>query len=417
MFEFSSKLVELANLSEANCCSQFALVDRIFECNQAKVLKAFVENKVSSAHLCGSSGYGYGDIGREVIDKVFAQVMGAQSALVRHNFTCGTHALAVCFFGVLRPGDRMLYVTGKPYDSLEEVIGLRGTGQGSLKDFGITYSQVDLSNGKPDYQSIKRECKNAKLICIQRSRGYSLRPSLYIDEIAKLIEIVRQENKNAIIMVDNCYGEFVETLEPCCVGADLCVGSLIKNPGGGIARTGGYIAGNDELIELCASRLTSPGIGCEVGCSLEQNREILLGLFLAPQAVANAVKTAIFCSSLFNLLGFKTFPKATDIRTDIVQSVKLNSHNNLKAFCTGVQAASPIDSYVVPEEWDMPGYNSKVIMAAGNFTMGSTIESSADGPMLEPFVAYFQGGLTYPSGKLCVMNAAANILNQNKGES
>lgn len=408
--EFKPKLIEFANIAEIKCQAQFANIQLIFEQNQKKVLSAFISNRVATNHLFGSNGYGYGDAGRETIDKVFAEVLGAEAAFVRHTFTCGTHALNVCLFGILRPNDHMLCITGKPYDSMEEVIGLRGNGNGSLKDFGIVYSQIELLEGKLDFKAIAEKCKDKKLIYIQRSRGYSSRLSICIDEIAEIVKLVRQNNSNTIIMVDNCYGEFVEEREPCNVGVDICAGSLIKNLGGGIVKTGGYIAGKKELVELCAYRLSAPGIGKDVGCSLDQNRDILLGLFLSPQTVANAVKTAVFCSALFEDLGFETSPRPTDFRTDIVQSIKLNTAENLKQFCLGIQAGSPVDSFVTPEEWDMPGYDTKIIMAAGGFTMGSTIETSADGPMKEPFIAYLQGGLTYPSGKLCVMNAASHIM-------
>ena len=412
MFEFDEEFTQLEKKAQSRCKEQFCLANQNFEANQKKVLKAFIKNKVSSNHLSGSTGYGYGDAGRETIERVYADVFGSESALVRHTFTCGTHALATCLFGILRPGDRLLCVTGEPYDSMVEVIGLRGEGGGSLKDFGILYSQIELKEGNLDFEEIKSQSRGAKVVYLQKSCGYSHRNSIDVKQIARLVEIVKNEAPDAVILVDNCYGEFVAKQEPCEVGADLCVGSLIKNPGGGIARTGGYIVGRKDLVGLCANRLTAPGLGAEVGCSLNLNRELLLGLFLAPQAVLNAVKSAIFCASLFDLLGFETLPKWNEPRSDVVQGVILKSRENLKAFCRGVQAASPIDSFVIPEDWDMPGYSDQIIMAAGTFTMGATIESSADGPIKEPFIAFFQGGLTFLSGKLCVMEAAWRVCNE-----
>jgi cystathionine beta-lyase family protein involved in aluminum resistance len=404
LFEYDNKFWKLARDVEEACAPQFRSVDEIFEKNQIRVVEAFIKNRVSERHLFGTTGYGYDDAGRAIIDKVYTDVMGSESALVRHNFVSGTHALAVCLFAILRPGDELVCVTEDPYDSLKKVIGTGGYKGGSLADFGVRYSQVNFLDGAPDYEGIAKKCRDARLVYIQRSRGYSSRGSLSVTQTEEIIKKIRESSKEAAVVVDNCYCEFVSERESTT--ADLIVGSLIKNPGGGLARTGGYIAGKKDLVALCANRLTAPGIGAQVGCSLEQNREILMGLFMAPQAVANALKTAIFCASLFEKLGFSVSPGSLDTRVDIVQSIKLGSKEKMRTFCVGVQAASPIDSFVKPQEWDMPGYEAKVIMAAGNFTMGATIESSADGPMREPYTIYYQGGLNFPSGKLCVMEAA-----------
>ncbi|GHV28787.1 hypothetical protein FACS189481_0160 [Clostridia bacterium] len=408
LFEYSDEFWKLARDVEEECFPQFRLIDKTFEKNQIRVVEAFINNRVSERHLLGTTGYGYDDAGRATIDKVCAEVMGCESALVRHNFVSGTHALAVGLFAILRPCDKLVCVTGKPYDSLEKVIGIGGYKNGSLADFGVRYSQVDFLNEDFNYEEITKECQDAKLVYIQRSRGYSSRRSLSVEETEELIGKIRKLNEKVIIMIDNCYCEFVQEREPAM--ADLIVGSLIKNPGGGIARTGGYIVGKKDLVELCANRLTAPGIGAEVGCSLEQNREILMGLFMAPQAVVNALKTAIFCASLFEKIGFSVNPGSFDARVDIVQSIKLCDKEKIRTFCAGVQAASPIDSFVKPEEWDMPGYQEKIIMSSGSFTMGATIESSADGPMREPYIVYYQGGLNFPSGKLCVMEAAWRLV-------
>jgi cystathionine beta-lyase family protein involved in aluminum resistance len=406
LFEYNEEFWQLAGVAEAESVEQIKMFDAILEVNQRKVLEAFVKHRVSSSHLVGTTGYGYGDCGRAVIDKIYADVFNVEAALVRHNFVSGTHALAVCLFGVLRPGEKMVCVTGKLYDSLEKVV--RGVGNGSLSDFGINYAEVNFLEEPRPHESLKRECENARLIYIQRSCGYSQRASVGVVQTNRIIEEVRRLNNDAVIVVDNCYCEFVEQEEPS--GADLIVGSLIKNPGGGLVRTGGYIAGRKELVALCANRLTAPGLGADVGCSLDQNREILMGLFLAPQAVANALKTAIFCALLFEKLGFKVSPNGWEPRADIVQRITLGSKEALKAFCCGVQAASPIDSFVAPEEWHMPGYEQKIIMAAGNFTMGATLEASADAPMQVPYNAYYQGGLTFYAGKLCVMEAAWRVI-------
>lgn len=411
-FKFSPKLAELAGQAEKMC--DFSRTDDIKEYNGAKVLSAFIENRVSEQCFYGSSGYGYGDIGREVLDKVYAQVFGTEDALVRHNFVSGTHALSTALWGVLRKGDRLLSLTGTPYDTLEEVIGIRGEkGNGSLTDYGIEYDEVSLKpDGTPDYDQITRKAAGAKVAYIQRSRGYSLRPAFTVSDIEKMCEAVRKTNPDAVIMVDNCYGEFVEKKEPTQCGADIIIGSLIKNPGGGIAQTGGYIAGRKGLIELCSYRLTCVGMGKEVGCTLSHNKEMFMGLFMAPDVVANAKKTADFAAALFSLLGFECYPSAEETRGDIITVVKLGDPELLKAFCCGIQKGAPVDSFVTPEPWDMPGYESKVIMAAGAFNMGASIELSADAPLREPYAAWMQGGITYTSGKTGVMLAAQEMLDR-----
>lgn len=412
IYNIDSRIIELAEKAEKNCAEAFRRIDETTEYNGAKVLKAFSDNKVSEPCFYGSTGYGYGDIGRDVIDRVFAQSLGTEDALVRFNFVSGTHALSVALFGVLRTGDRIVSVTGKPYDTLEEVIGIAGKkGNGSLMDYGIEYGQVDLlPDGTPDYDGITEAVKDAKVAYIQRSRGYSLRPAFTIDDIEKMIKSAKKGNPDIIVMVDNCYGEFVEDREPSHVGADIIIGSLIKNAGGGIARTGGYIAGRADLIELCSYRLTCVGMGKEVGCTLGMNREILLGLFFAPDVVSNAIKTSAFASELFTMLGFECSPRKDDKRGDIITAVKLGDEKHLTAFCRGIQKGAPVDSFVTPEPWDMPGYSDKVIMAAGAFTNGASIELSADAPIREPFAVWMQGGITYTSGKLGVMLAVQEML-------
>ncbi len=413
-FQINEKLLQLAEQAEANCAACFAQIDRTARNNAAKILSAFAENRVSEGCLGGTTGYGYGDIGRDTLDAVWAQVMHTEDALVRHNFVSGTHALSVALFGVLRTGDKMVSITGKPYDTLEEVIGIAGeAGSGSLADYGVTYGQVDLlPDGRADLDSIPEAVKGAKIAYIQRSRGYSLRRAFTIDDIAEMVQAVRKGNPNAIIMVDNCYGEFVEDREPTDVGADVIIGSLIKNAGGGIARTGGYIAGKAKLVELCAYRLTCVGMGKEVGCTLGMNREMYQGLYLAPDITANALKTAAFAAELFTLLGFDCTPRADEPRGDIVTALQLQTPENLIAFCQGIQKGSPIDSYVTPEPWDMPGYSSQVIMAAGAFTMGASIELSADAPLREPYAAWMQGGISYNSSRIGVLLAAQEMFSR-----
>ena len=390
----------------------FSAIDDITRYNQHKMLKAFIDNNVSESMFSESTGYAYGDRGREVIDRVFAQAVGAEDSMVRHNFTCGTHTLATALYGVLRPGNVMLCVTGLPYDTIQPVIGITETedNQGSLKDFGIEYRQVDLlPDGTLDFDAIEKAVKTADMVYIQRSRGYSLRPTVSVDEIERVVRITRA-NSNAVVMVDNCYGEWTEKKEPTEVGADLIAGSLIKNPGGGIVRTGGYIAGRHDLVEKCAYRLTTPGLGREVGATLGQTREMFLGIYNAPHVVGEALKTAVFTASLFSLMGFGVTPEADETRHDIIQAVKLENAENLIAFCKGIQKYSPIDSFVTPEPSDMPGYDSKVIMAAGAFTLGSTIELSADAPLREPFAVWVQGGLNFHSASVAIMSAAEEVL-------
>ena len=414
LFKLDEKLIKLAETAQEMCFEQFKEIDRIAEYNGQKVLAAFINNRVSEVAMKGSTGYGYGDVGREALDKVYAEAFKTEDALVRHNIVSGTHALSVALSGILRPGDTLLCVTGKPYDTLEEVIGIAGEkGNGSLIDFGVKYDQVDmLDNGKADLEGIVKKAKNAKLAYIQRSRGYSLRPSITVDEIGEIVKAAKKANPEIIVMVDNCYGEFVEEKEPTEVGADLIVGSLIKNPGGAIASTGGYIAGKSRLVELCSYRMTCVGMGKEVGCTLNQNREMLLGFFFAPTVVASAVKTSVFACNLFELLGYECLPKREEKRSDIIAAIKLKNEESLVAFCQGIQKGSPVDSFVTPEPWDMPGYTSKVIMAAGAFTMGASIELSADAPLREPYAVWLQGGATYSTGKMGIMLAAQEIINK-----
>ena len=414
LFNIDERIIKLAEKAEEKCTDVFRKIDECAEYNGAKVLKAFAENRVSEPCFYGSTGYGYGDVGREVIDKVYADIMETEDALVRHNFVSGTHALSVALFGVLRTGDKIVSITGKQYDTLEEVIGISGkAGNGSLKDYGVLYAQVDLnSDGTAKLDAITDAVKDAKVAYIQRSRGYSLRKAFSVADIAEMIKAARKGNPDVIIMIDNCYGEFVEEFEPTHVGADIIIGSLIKNAGGGIARTGGYIAGRADLIELCSYRLTCVGMGKEVGCTLDMNREILLGLFFAPDVTANALKTSAFAIELFNMTGFECSPSNDDARGDIITAVKLGNEELLTAFCQGIQKGAPVDSFVTPEAWDMPGYNSKVIMAAGAFTMGASIELSADAPIREPYAVWMQGGITYTSGKIGVMLALQEMLNK-----
>jgi len=410
-FTIDNKIEAASDTALEKCRVQFEKIDEITEYNQLKVQAAFIKHGISETHFYPSTGYGYGDRGRDTLDKVWADVFGAQDALVRHHFTCGTHTLSVALFGVLRPGDKMLCVTGAPYDTIHNVIGIAGSGMGSLKDFGIAYDEVPLKNEKPDYAAIEAAVDNTvSMVYIQRSRGYELRPSLLVEEIEKIVRLVKGKNPNVIVMVDNCYGEFVQTKEPTQVGADLIAGSLIKNAGGGIASTGGYMAGRADLVEKCAYRLTTPGLGKEVGASLGHNRELYMGLFYAPHTVGEALKSAVYISALFSSFGYKTTPAFDAERGDIVQSLGLENEESLVAFCQGIQSGSPIDSFVLPEPWDMPGYDSKVVMAAGAFTLGSSIELSADAPIREPFYAWIQGGLNFHSAKICAMLAAQKML-------
>lgn len=412
-FKIDEKLLSVDREAYIACGEHFSEVDEITEFNQLKVLSAFIENGVTEASMAGSTGYGYDDRGREVLEKIMAKCMGAEDALMRHTFASGTHTLTVALFGVLRPGDSVLCLTGRPYDTITGVFGIDGFSDGSLADFGVNYAQVDLLfDGTPDIEGIKKALseKKYKMAYIQRSRGYSIRPSLRIADIEKLIKAVREVSPDSIVMVDNCYGEFVETKEPCDIGADLIAGSLIKNPGGGIAPTGGYIAGRHDLVEKCAARMTCPGVGREVGATLGHSRELYLGLFSAPHVVGEAVKTAIYASALFERLGFEVTPRFDEKRGDIIQCVTLGSAQGLIAFCQGMQSGAPVDSFVVPEPWDMPGYSDPVIMAAGAFTLGASIELSADGPLREPYAAWMQGGLNFHSARAGVLLAAQKML-------
>ena len=414
-FSICPEILSFAGCAEAKAQAAFSTIDTLEQYNGMKVLKAFLDHGVSTAHLSGSTGYGYGDIGRETLDAVFASAFGAEDALVRHSFVSGTHALTVGLFGLLRPGDTLLSLTGSPYDTLEEVIGIRDSGRndGSLSDWGVQYRQIELKNGKIDLVEAADAAKSAAVAYIQRSRGYSLRPSLSVEEIAEAVRVVKASNPGILVMVDNCYGEFTERAEPTAAGADLIAGSLIKNPGGGVARTGGYLAGRHDLIERCSYRLTTPGSGREVGCSLDELRAMYLGLFLAPTTVASALKTAVFAAALFEEMGFETYPTSAQVRHDIIQAIALRTPEALIAFCGGIQSGSPIDSTAAPEPWDMPGYESQVIMAAGTFTLGASIVLSADGPMREPYAVWLQGGLTYPTGKAGVLLAADRLWRKN----
>ncbi len=413
-FEIDDKVIELAVQAEKDALQVFERIDEIKQLNQLKVIKAMQDNKLSDSHFNGTTGYGYDDRGRDVLDSVYANVFGAEDALVRHHIVSGTQALSLCLFGNLRPGDELVAVTGKPYDTLEEVIGIRGENCGSLKEFGVTYKQVDLKpNGKPDLDGIKATVSSkTKMAMIQRSRGYSWRDALLIEDIKNIIDTIKAANNNIIIMVDNCYGEFVEEVEPIEVGADIIAGSLIKNPGGGLAVTGGYIAGKRKLVEQCAYRLTSPGLGKEVGASLGNNRLMFQGLFMAPHVVSESLKGAVFCAALMKRVGFETLPAVDSKRSDIIQAVKFNNANCLIAYCQGIQKGSPVDSYVTPQPWDMPGYDSQVIMAAGAFVQGSSIELSADAPIKEPYIAYMQGGLVYEHVKLGNIIALQKLFDQ-----
>ena len=390
---------------------RFSQIDAIAEQNQYKVIAAMQKNRVNATHFASSSGYGYDDAGRDTLERVYADVFGTEDALVRPQITCGTHALAVALFSSVRPGDEILSPVGKPYDTLEEVIGIRQS-RGSLAEWGVSYRQVDLlPDGSFDYDGIANAInEKTKLVTIQRSKGYQTRPTLSPEQIGSLISFIKERKSDVICMVDNCYGEFTRPTEPSEHGADLVVGSLIKNPGGGLCSTGGYLCGRADIIADCAYRLTSPGLGKEVGASLGVLTSYYQGLFLAPNVTANAEKGAIFAAKAFETLGFDVFPASDAPRYDIIQAIDFGKPEGLIAFCRGIQAAAPVDSYVTPEPWDMPGYDSKVIMAAGAFVQGSSIELSADGPLRPPYTAFFQGGLTFPHAKLGVLSALQRLL-------
>lgn len=406
------EVYELARQAEEEIRPQFERVDRIAMLNTRKVMTAFQDNKVSDSCFAGTTGYGYDDLGREVLDKVYAQVFCTEAALVRIGFVNGTHALSAALFGILKPGDTLLSVTGLPYDTLRNAIGIEGDCHGSLKFYGINYRQVDLKNGEADLEAIKAALSDRSIaaVLIQRSRGYENRKALSAEEIGEICSAVKSISPNVTVMVDNCYGEFTGEHEPTEYGVDIMAGSLIKNPGGGLAPTGGYIVGRKDLVENAAMRLTTPGIGGECGASLGNNRLLFQGFFMAPHIVAQAIKTVTFCSAMMKKIGFESSPAPDEARNDIIQMVTLKNAENMKKFCRGVQAGAPVDSYVTPEPWQMPGYNVPVIMAAGAFVQGSSIELSADGPMREPYTLYVQGGITYESGKLGIMMAVNEML-------
>lgn len=392
---------------------QFEKIDAVAEYNTRRVMEAFQDNRVSESCFAGTTGYGYDDLGRYTLDKIYAQIFGTESALVRLGFVNGTHALTAAMFATVKPGDTILAATGLPYDTLRSAIGISGDCYGSLKFYGIDYAQVDMTpEGEPDYADIARAAADSKVaaVMIQRSRGYADRKALTVDEIGKIIGTVRAVNPTANIMVDNCYGEFTDIKEPTHVGADIIAGSLIKNPGGGIAPTGGYVAGRAELVERAAMRLTTPGIGGECGSTLGSNRLLYQGLFMAPHTVAQALKTAVFCAGMMEELGIPSSPSVDEKRSDIIQMVHLGSPEAMERFCLGIQSGAPVDSFVTPEPWPMPGYDCPVIMAAGAFIQGASIELSADGPMREPYTIYMQGGLTFESGKLGIMMAVSAML-------
>ena len=413
--EISEKVYALVAEAERDLAEIFAEIDKVSFENTSKIMELFREHRVSEAMFNPTSGYGYDDRGRDVLDLIWAEVMGAESAFVRHNIVNGTQALTIGLFGLLRPNDVMLSVAGKPYDTLEEVIGICGTpGDGSLRDFGVEYEQVDLKDGDFDYDKIRERLEalgeRVKVVFIQRSKGYLNRKTLSVDEIGKAAKFVKSINPDVYVVVDNCYGEFVDTREPCAVGADMVIGSLIKNPGGGMAETGGYIAGTKRAVELASYRLTSVGVGCEVGATLGLNKSLYKGLFYAPHTTAQALKVAHLAAYIFEKLGYNVEPRWDERHHDIIQTVITGAPELLCAFCRGIQKGSPVDSFVTPEPWDMPGYNDKVIMAAGAFTQGSSIELSADGPLRPPYTAFFQGGLTYESGKIGIMYAAEEMI-------
>ena len=410
--QISDRVWALARQAEAGLREQFDRIDAVAQENTRRVLEAFQDHRVAEGYFAGTTGYGYDDLGRDKLDEIYAQLFGTQAALVRIQFVNGTHAIASALYGCLKAGDILVSAVGAPYDTLLGVIGVSGKGHGSLKDYGIEYRQVELLDNKPDLEGMARAAADprVKAVLIQRSRGYSTRESLSVEEIGEMCRRIRAVNPNAAILVDNCYGEFVETKEPTHVGADLVVGSLIKNPGGGLAPTGGYVAGRKDLVEGAAMRLTVPGIGGECGCTLGNNRLLYQGLFLAPHTVAQAVKTAVFAARVMELLGYETQPDSQTARRDIIQMIHMRDPQALKKFCKGIQMGAPVDSYVTPEPWDMPGYDCPVIMAAGAFVQGASIELSADAPMREPYTVYLQGGLTYESGRLGVLLAVQELL-------
>lgn len=413
LFGIDKDVLSFCNEILAGLEKRFKDIDTFAEYNQMKVLNAMQKNNTAEMHLHGSTGYGYDDEGRDNLERIYADIFHTEDALVRPQIACGTHALNVALAGNLRPGDELLSPVGKPYDTMDEIIGIRES-KGSLAEYGITYRQVDLlEDGTFDYENIRKAInEKTKLVTIQRSKGYDSRPSFTVTQIGELIKFIKGIKPEVICMVDNCYGEFVETIEPSDVGADMVVGSLIKNPGGGLAPCGGYIAGTAECVENAAYRLSSPGLGKEVGATLSVNDRFYQGLFFAPTVVASALKAAVFAANVYEKLGFKAIPNGTEVRADIIQAVELRSPEKLLAFCAGIQAAAPIDSFVTPIAWDMPGYDSQVVMAAGAFVQGSSIELSADGPLREPFTAYFQGGLTWPHAKLGIIKSLQSLVDK-----
>lgn len=410
--DIPTEIERLAEDCEAQLAARFAEIDRVARGNTKRIMEAFQEFRVSEACFAGTTGYGYDDLGRETLDKIWARVFGAEAALVRTGFVNGTHAIASALFAAVGPGELLMPLMGAPYDTLRTAIGITGDAYGSLAFYGVKYAEVPTKDGGPDLADIEREVgeKRPRAVLIQRSRGYDSRRALSAEEVGELCRLVKRVSPDTVCVVDNCYGEFTELTEPTMLGADLAAGSLIKNPGGGLAPTGGYIAGRADLVERAAYRLTVPGIGGECGCTLGTNRQLYQGLFLAPHTTAQALKTAALCAAMLEKLGFDTEPGPQEPRYDIIQTVTLKTPENLKRFCRGIQAGSPVDSYVTPEPWQMPGYEDEVIMAAGAFIQGSSIELSADGPMRAPYRAFLQGGLTYESGRLGIMNAIAEML-------
>ena len=409
-FGIDKRILELVSKSEKKIEHIFGKYEDICAYNQYKVLDAFQKNGVSDRHFNWNTGYGYDDIGREVTEKVFAEVFKAEKAIVRTQIVNGTHALSLILSGILRPGDEIIYISGKPYDTLEEVIGIRGNEMGSLNEFGITYKEVPLKNNKLDFTGIKKAISDkTKMVTLQRATGYSWRKAIEIDDIENAVQEVKAIDDKIVFMVDNCYGEFLDILEPTEIGADVMAGSLIKNPGGGLALSGGYIVGKSQLIDKIMYRLTCPGIGGECGLTFGQTRNILQGIFMAPNVVKGAIKGAILCGEVYSQLGYDTCPKTGDARSDIIQGIKFLSEEKVIGFCQGIQEAAPIDSFVKPEPWDMPGYDTPVIMAAGAFIQGSSIELSADAPIREPYIAYFQGGLSYEHSKFGIIKSLDNL--------
>jgi cystathionine beta-lyase family protein involved in aluminum resistance len=410
--DYGKLITKLVEETEQQIKEVHTKIDKNIDYNQYQVLKSFQDNRVSDSHFIPSTGYGYDDSGRDTLEAVYADIFGGEAALVRPQIISGTHAISIALFGVLRPNDELLYITGNPYDTLEEIVGIRGTGNGSLKEFHIGYNKVDLTpEGRPDFEAIKNAIhENTKMIGIQRSKGYATRPSFTIVEIKEMVQFVKEIKSDVVVFVDNCYGEFVELQEPCHVGADLIAGSLIKNPGGGLAKTGGYLVGKKELVEACSYRMTSPGIGAEAGASLYSLQEMYQGLFLAPHIVGQALKGAVFTAAILEKIGLKTEPSWDSERTDLIQSVQFDNKDMMVAFCQAIQYASPINSHVTPYPSYMPGYEDDVIMAAGTFIQGASIELTADGPTRPPYVAYVQGGLTYSHVKIAICLALNQLL-------